>query len=113
MLNTTDATRRRFLASLLAGVAAARAGLSARTGQPASADLPRLDPKDKMAVAFAYVADAKKVDAAKFPTFKPTQTCATCSQLTGKDGAPWRPCKIFPGKSVSAAGWCKVWVRRA
>lgn len=113
-MNRIDATRRQLLAALLGG-AAALTGAARPTAQApkGAAELPRLDEKDKMAIAFAYVADAKKVDKAKFPTYKPVQTCANCSQLTGKEGATWRPCKIFPGKSVHAAGWCKVWIKKA
>lgn len=109
-MDQIDATRRRLLATMLGGLAALRGVAHA---QAAQGELPRLDEKDKMAVAFAYVADAKKVDKVKNPTYKPAQVCTTCSQLTGKDGAAWRPCKIFPGKAVSAVGWCKVWVKKA
>ena len=29
------------------------------------------------------------------------------------DGAEWRPCSLFPGKSVAADGWCSAWVKKA
>jgi len=102
-------SRRSWLAACLGAVALARAAVR---GQ-AQTELPRLDEKDKMAVAFAYFADAKKVDKSRFRAYRPGQICANCALVTGKDGAPWRPCKIFPGKSVAAAGWCKVWVKKA
>jgi hypothetical protein len=104
--------RRRFL-SVLAAVAAVIAGGRRATAQKAPAALPRLDEKDKLAISLGYVADAKKVDVAKHPNYKPIQTCANCFQITGKDGEAWRPCKMFPGKVVAAAGWCKVWVKKA
>jgi len=111
-MDPVDASRRQLLATLLVGVTALR-GVTFAQAPKAAAELPHLDEKDKMAVMFAYYADAKKVDKTKYPTYKPTQTCVNCSQLTGKEGATWRPCKIFVGKSVNAAGWCKVWIKKA
>lgn len=70
---------------------------------------PTLDPNDPTAKALGFVSDAKSVDAAANPTFKPTQKCATCAQYQGKASDPVAPCAIFAGKSVPAAGWCKVW----
>jgi hypothetical protein len=95
------------------GLAAAGAAGRVRAQGAKPAELPRLDEKDKVAVSLGYVADAKRVNVAKNPTYKPTQTCANCFQVTGKDGDAWRGCKMFPGKSVAAAGWCKVWVKKA
>lgn len=101
--------RRTVLKNALAGLAALpAAGLireAAAQGSP-----PHLDEKDPMAVALAYVHDAKKVDASKNPQYKPGSTCANCMQLQGKAGDEWRPCNLFPGKLVHANGWCKVWV---
>lgn len=39
-------------------------------------------------------------------------TCANCMQSKGEAGAKLLSCNIFPGKQVSAAGWCKVWAKR-
>ena len=97
----------------LAAVAAMFVGIAGRRRRRLRRRLPHLDEKDKLAVSLGYVADAKKVDVAKHPTYKPTQTCANCFQIAGKDGDAWRPCKMFPGKAVAAAGWCKVWVKKA
>ncbi|MDH5620575.1 MAG: high-potential iron-sulfur protein [Gammaproteobacteria bacterium] len=33
--------------------------------------------------------------------------------MQGNDGDEWRPCQIFPGKVVNAAGWCSVWAAKA
>jgi hypothetical protein len=71
-----------------------------------------LDPNDPTAKALGFVADAKTVDAAANPTFKPTQKCATCAQYLGKATEAVAPCNIFAGKVVPAAGWCKVWVQK-
>src|SRR5277367_5001828 len=78
----------------------------------ASAALPPLDPKDPTAQALGFVADAKSVDAAANPTYKPTQKCATCAQFQGKAGDASAGCNIFAGKSVPAGGWCKVWAQK-
>lgn len=101
--------RRTLLKNALVGMAALPAvGLIRQAA--AQGDMPRLDEKDPLAVAMAYVHDASKVDPAKNPQYKPGQICANCVQLTGKEGEEWRPCNIFPGKLVNANGWCKVWV---
>ena len=78
----------------------------------AAAEPPHLQPKDPTAVALGYNEDATKVDVTQFPNYKSGQTCATCLQLKGESGQPWRPCNLFPGKLVNANGWCRVWVKR-
>ncbi len=71
--------RRRMLASLCGLVAAvAVERLHAQAAKPAVVELPRLDEKDNVAMSLGYVADAKKVNVAKNPSYKPTQTCANC-----------------------------------
>src|SRR5258706_266168 len=84
----------------------------ARQTPPAVAPLPHLVPTDPLAIALSYHENARKVDALKFPTYKPDQKCGSCMQLTGKAGDPWRPCNLFPGKLVNAEGWCKVWLKK-
>lgn len=74
-----------------------------------AADLPALDPKDPTAVTLGFTNDATQVDAAANPTYARGQTCATCQQFQGKPGDAHGGCVLFPGKSVPAAGWCKVW----
>jgi hypothetical protein len=74
-----------------------------------AAELTRLDEKDPTAVAQGYVADAMRVEPKKNPQFITGQTCANCLQLQGKPGEGYRPCSVFPGKLVAAAGWCKSW----
>lgn len=79
--------------------------------QPAT--LPHLDEKSQIARGLGYVADAAKVSPKIEPTFKVGSRCANCLQLQGKAGEAWRPCTLFPGKLVSATGWCRVWVPKA
>jgi hypothetical protein len=76
--------------------------------------MPHLGPDEPAAKALLYAPDAAAVDkknplAAKY---KPGQSCANCAQINAATG-DWRPCKIFPGKLVSAKGWCSVWAAKA
>jgi hypothetical protein len=79
----------------------------------AAAALPPLDPSDPTAKALGFVNDASKVDAKKYPTYKPTQKCSNCAQFQGKPTDPTAACTIFAGKSVPQGGWCQVWAQRA
>jgi hypothetical protein len=102
-------SRRRLLQGALVGIAAVPAAtLIARTATAGET----LSESDPTAKSLAYVGDAKKVDPATNPTYKPGQTCANCFQYTGKAGAAEGPCNIFPNANVKAAGWCKVWVAK-
>lgn len=101
--------RRTLLKNAIAGLVALPAVGLVRDAA-AQGGVPHLDEKDPLAVAMGYVHDAKKVDPKSAPQYKPGSTCANCLQLTGKEGDAWRPCNLFPGKLVSADGWCKVWV---
>lgn len=38
--------------------------------------------------------------------------CDNCMYIQGEAGAEWRPCAIFPGKTVNAKGWCSAWVKK-
>jgi hypothetical protein len=85
----------------LVGMAAARAE-----------ELPHVDEAaDPTAMALKYKHDATQADraAAARPGKPPEeQTCANCQFLQG-DAGDWRPCQLFPGKAVNAAGWCASW----
>jgi hypothetical protein len=100
------ADRRSLLKNLAAGAAAVSIfrGLEAR-----AADLPHLDVKDPQAVARGYVENATQVDAKKYPTYVKGSRCDNCLLLQGSSGAVYRPCDLFAGKLVSAAGWCSGW----
>jgi hypothetical protein len=101
-------SRRTLLAGSLA-LSAATPILGLWSDAAKAAPPPTLDPNDPTAKALGFVNDGKSVDAAANPTFKPTQKRATCAQYQGKASDPVAPCAIFAGKSVPAAGWCKVW----
>jgi hypothetical protein len=71
---------------------------------------PMVDEKDPQAAALGYVADAKRVDKAKFPKYAPPQRCAICQLYQGQSTAESAPCTIFAGKRVAGAGWCSAYV---
>ena len=66
-------------------------------------ELPPTDPEDVQAKALGYVHDSANAE----------QRCNNCKLYTGKEGAEWGPCPLFPGKGVNAKGWCKSWVKKA
>jgi hypothetical protein len=97
-------TRRRFIqlipvaaGSLIAGQALAQA---------------MVDEKDPQAAALGYVADAAKVDKAKYPKHAAGQACGSCALFQGKAGAASGPCPLFAAKQVSAKGWCSAYAKK-
>ena len=101
-------SRRSLLRHSGMGAAAVLAAtIAPRRGR--AADLPRLDVHDPAAAALGYVEDAATVDTKKYSSFSPGASCANCMQLQGKAGEAYRPCAVFPGKLVAAAGWCMSW----
>ena len=94
-------SRRRFL-KIAAGTAAvaAVAGVLPKTAR--AADLPHVSESDPTAKALGYVEDASKT---KDPKHKAGDTCANCQFYSGGPTG-YGPCQLFPGKSVSAKGWC-------
>jgi hypothetical protein len=102
--------RRKFIQ--LSAVAAV--GCLAQSGRDARADdLPHVSEDDPMAQAMKYTHDASGVDPASRNNPAADQNCANCALIQGADGDAWRPCQIFPGKAVAAAGWCSVWAPKA
>lgn len=79
-------------------------------------DLPQVDEAtDPTAIALKYKHDAaaSERDAVARPGAPPAeQNCANCQFIQADDG-DWRPCQLFPGKAVAAAGWCASWTLKA
>jgi anaerobic selenocysteine-containing dehydrogenase len=96
--------RRVFLMTLAASGAAAGTGARAQA---------LVDEKDAQAVALGYVADAKRVDAKKFPKFVAGQNCANCALYQGKPTDKAAGCPLFAGKQVAGPGWCSAWAKKA
>jgi hypothetical protein len=106
--NNPCLTRRAWLIS--AASASAGALLLDGGAFAEAAPLPHVDEKSPTAHGLGYVADGSRIDPKAEPTFKAGSRCSNCLQLQGKAGDAWRPCTLFPGQLVSAAGWCRVWV---
>lgn len=97
--------RRRFIAIVPV------AGFGLLLGR--SAQAAPIAESDPAAAALGYKADATKVDAKKFPTWKAGNLCSGCSLYSGKAGAASGPCAAFGGKEVAAKGWCAAWAKKA
>jgi hypothetical protein len=98
--------RRRFLKLAIAGAVAAPIASTLLPRMASAQDAPHLSESDPTAMALGYKDDATKVDAAKYPAYKPGSVCGTCKFWTGKPTDAWGPCGLFPGKATNAKGWC-------
>ncbi len=111
-MDQSKLSRRKFLSNV-AVVAVPVTAISLR--QTASAqDLPPVSEDDPTAVALYYKHDVADIDTSNPQAARYTdgQNCSNCVQIQGEDGAEWRPCALFPGKSVNANGWCSVWAAK-
>ncbi|MGD8341427.1 MAG: high-potential iron-sulfur protein [Gammaproteobacteria bacterium] len=104
-------TRRRFLRN---AAVAFPVGVVVVEGAAVAQDMPHVELDDPTAQALFYVHDVADLDTSdpRAATYEEGQHCANCVQMTGEEGQEWRPCNLFPGKLVSAAGWCSVWAAR-
>lgn len=94
-------SRRRFL-KVAAGTAAMAAVMGGVPRFAHAADLPPLTDADPTAKALGYVENASKTTS---PKHVAGANCSNCMFYSG--GPTGRgPCKLFPGKSVNAKGWC-------
>ena len=66
-----------------------------------SAEMPPVSPDDPSAKALEYVEVTVIAD----------KKCNNCNFWQGGD-ADRGGCPLFPGKSVSAEGWCKAWIKK-
>jgi hypothetical protein len=98
-------------APVAAAPAAAAAPAPAATA-PAG-NLPMVAADDATAVALGYVADASKVDKAKYAQYVAGSKCGNCSLYQGAAGSAAGGCPLFPGKQVSANGWSTAYVKKA
>jgi hypothetical protein len=102
-MNLTS-SRRVFMISLAASGAALATGARAQS---------MVDEKDAQAAALAYVADATRTDAKKYPKYAAGQNCTNCALYQGKSTDKAGGCPLFPGKQVLGAGWCSAWAKKA
>jgi len=97
-------TRRVFMMQVAVG-SSALAGASVVMAQTP----PLLSEKE--GEKLAYAADTSKVDKKRFPKHTADQKCNNCMLYTGKPKDVSGPCSLFPGKHVTAIGWCSAWVK--
>ncbi|MEO8524596.1 MAG: high-potential iron-sulfur protein [Caldimonas sp.] len=91
---------------------AALTGAALLTAREALADAPVLDEKDPQAVALGYVADAARVNKAKYASYAPGQMCSTCQLFQGSAATALAPCPLYGGKKVAAKGWCSAYAKK-
>ena len=99
-------SRRIFLRNLAIAGAAGSTGSLVMINPALAQELPHVAADDPLAVNLQYVEDATT---SKAPSYKAGSVCANCALIQGADGDAYRPCAIFPGKAVSAKGWCISW----
>lgn len=87
-------------------------GAALLAAREALADAPVLDEKDPQAVALGYVADAARVNKAKYPAYAVGQNCAACQFYQGRPDSPMAPCPLYGGKRVAAKGWCSAYAKK-
>ena len=95
--------------------AAAIVGRGTSRLQTAEANpLPHLTDANPAAASLEYTEDASTVDARKYPQHKSDQRCANCRyfEISAIAGGPYAPCKLYPGNTVNANGWCAGYVAR-
>jgi hypothetical protein len=74
----------------------------ARAGDDASLPLLPVDAPEAKAVK--YVENAQQAKGRVLDS-----SCANCGLYQGASGTTQGPCQLFPGKAVTAAGWCSSW----
>lgn len=99
-------TRRVFMMQTVVGASALASGM-------VMAAAPMVAESDANAKGLAYVADATKTDAKKFPKYAAGQNCTNCALYQGKAGAASGGCPLFAGKEVAAKGWCSAYAKKA
>jgi len=98
----TRASRRQFMRAAGAGAMAVSLAGLVRIPVASAQDMPALSLDDPSAKALGYVEK----------TATDGQQCNNCNFWQGGDAARGG-CPLFPGKSVTAEGWCKSWVKKA
>ena len=99
-------SRRQFM--ILSAAGAATLALNSKVQAQAM-----VAPTDPQAVALGYVADASKVDKAKYPKFVAGSHCGNCALYQGAAGSAAGGCALFAGKQVQSAGWCSAYNKKA
>jgi hypothetical protein len=102
MSNERESQSRRHFLKVATTTVVAATVISGLPRQASATDLPHLSESDPAAKALKYVEDASRATDALHKT---GAMCAHCQFFSGSpDG--YGPCQLFPGKAVSAKGWC-------
>lgn len=89
------------------------AGAALVAGRAVHAQAAMVKEDDAQAKALGYVADAAKVDKAKYKQFAAGQACSNCALYQGKATDAAAGCALFPGKQVAGKGWCSAYAKKA
>jgi High potential iron-sulfur protein len=89
------------------------AGAALVAGRAVHAQPAMVKEDDAQAKALGYVADAGKVDKAKYKQFAAGQLCNNCALYQGKVTDAAAACALFPGKQVAGKGWCSAYAKKA
>jgi len=111
-MQSKDQVNRRQFMKLAAGSAVVVPFFAALPAG-AGGHLPKLEESDPQAVGLGYKHNTADVDKDKHVNHTEEQLCSNCQLYQGKEGNDWGPCAIFPGKEVSATGWCSAYVVKA
>jgi len=98
--------RRKFI-RLSSGMITTLPFLAINTG--ATQELTELSETDPNALALGYKADANSVEVEAYPSFDSIQSCDNCWFYESTNADNIGPCKMFPGHTVSAIGWCSLY----
>ncbi|MCW2311341.1 high-potential iron-sulfur protein [Rhodoferax antarcticus] len=96
--------RRVFILQSVIGTSALASGVAMAA--------PMVAETDATAKSLGYVADTTQADSKKYPKHTKDQMCSNCALYQGKT-APQGGCPLFPGKDVSAKGWCSAYAKKA
>ena len=107
-----NSTRRTFVIQSVVGAGALGCAGLARAQAAATAPA-MVNPADAQAQALGYVADAAKVDKAKYLKYAAGQVCSNCALFQGKAADATGGCPLFAGKQVAGKGWCSAWANKA
>ncbi len=79
-------------------------------------DMEKLSLDNPTARSLGYKHDAANVDFDEYPQrARPEASnhyCSNCALYTKPQSGDWGPCTLFPGKLVSADGWCSAYAPR-
>ena len=106
--SSINQSRRHFFVNA-GGTVGAVALISVLPSTVQAADLPHVTATDPMATTLGYNPDSTKVTNSKHTA---GAECSNCNLYQGGTAA-FGPCPFFPGKSVSATGWCTSYIKKA